>query len=481
MKDLERGNWPGKVKEAVKEINMRRIIAGAVFSLFTLAGYAQTFTYGEFNYMVDGARPGHCLVTGPSTLRGEAELPASVEYNGKILTVSGISDYAFSGAAELEGILIPETVTTIGRNAFSGCASLRTITLPDDVREILPQTFYGCSALEEAECEGAELIGASAFSGCVSLVEFPEFSLLRFIDDGAFRNCRSIREVKLEANVELGDGVFENCTSLASVSLPSGLDVLPSRTFSGCSALRTVNGTEKLKEIEDYAFYTCSQLAHFPFPQTLEVIGESAFALCSGLKTSEIKGNHLLIGDFAFTGCIALTEVEFSDVYELGREVFANAVGLEKISFDKTIHIIGESAFSRCPAIRIVECPPPVPPFMPHSAFDSEIYARASLLVWAPYELIYRQTAPWNLFHEIEPVEGLGVHDAKYGDTGFTCRTESRNLIVTGDSGRLGVYRGDGLEVCNLMKDPGEFILTLPSEGIYIISLNGFTKKITAR
>ena len=58
---------------------------------------------------------------------GVMVLPAKVEYDGLIYSVTGLSDSAFYNCRELSAIILPATVATIGRDAFSGCSALDSI------------------------------------------------------------------------------------------------------------------------------------------------------------------------------------------------------------------------------------------------------------------------------------------------------------------------------------------------------------------
>ena len=78
--------------------------------------------------------------------------------------VTKIRRLAFS-AANIESIVIPDSVTTIEYDAFKECTSLKSVTLPDSITTIESGTFYACTALTDiAIPDSVTEIGSSAFS-----------------------------------------------------------------------------------------------------------------------------------------------------------------------------------------------------------------------------------------------------------------------------------------------------------------------------
>lgn len=55
----------------------------------------------------------------------------------------------FTGATNLQSIILPTHLKYIGRKAFMGCTSLQTIVIPDVVEEIFTKAFFGCSNLKD--------------------------------------------------------------------------------------------------------------------------------------------------------------------------------------------------------------------------------------------------------------------------------------------------------------------------------------------
>ena len=58
---------------------------------------------------------------------------------------------AFQNCTSLDGVVLPETLTSIGREAFSGCTSFTEINLPNSVTSIYSYAFDGCNGITELE------------------------------------------------------------------------------------------------------------------------------------------------------------------------------------------------------------------------------------------------------------------------------------------------------------------------------------------
>lgn len=55
----------------------------------------------------------------------------------------------FTGASNLQSIVLPARLKYIGRQAFMGCTSLQTIAIPDFIEEINSKAFFGCNNLKD--------------------------------------------------------------------------------------------------------------------------------------------------------------------------------------------------------------------------------------------------------------------------------------------------------------------------------------------
>jgi len=124
-------------------------------------------------------RIGRNAFTGTTWLNNQ---PNGVVYAGKVAYIykgtmpantditllngtKGVAVDAFSGNANLTGIIIPNSVTNIGEQAFYNCANLTGIIIPNSVTNIGEQAFYNCANLTSVTFERDDTNLNSAFLG----------------------------------------------------------------------------------------------------------------------------------------------------------------------------------------------------------------------------------------------------------------------------------------------------------------------------
>jgi len=132
---------------------------------------------------------GTCSVSGIGTCT-DSEILIPEVYEG--MTVTGVSDRAFSGNGTITVIIIPDTVISIGESAFADCTRLKTVSVGGGVRSIGAAAFSGCAELAVFVIgEGIEEIGERAFAECVSIkgIFLPE--TLSIIGTDAFLMCNN--------------------------------------------------------------------------------------------------------------------------------------------------------------------------------------------------------------------------------------------------------------------------------------------------
>lgn len=192
---------------------------------------------GEATYEVVGFIGDDTKVTIPS------------EYGG--LSVTQISDEAFTFGANIEEINISESITSVSQTCFEPCMSLQRIevhkdnhhykdidgnmydkegkrlihyargkndksfSIPDTVTSINRYAFAFSDNLEEVCIPNAVTeIGEGAFYMCLSLkkVEFKENSMLKSIGKEAFFNCKALTSIYIPNSViNVAEDVFEGC------------------------------------------------------------------------------------------------------------------------------------------------------------------------------------------------------------------------------------------------------------------------------
>ena len=86
-----------------------------------------TFIYTYADYTVGSISQMLYIEATTKLITGSFEIPETVSHNGKVATVVGIGDGAFSGQIYLESIMIPKSIVSISNNAFIGCVGLKNV------------------------------------------------------------------------------------------------------------------------------------------------------------------------------------------------------------------------------------------------------------------------------------------------------------------------------------------------------------------
>lgn len=241
-------------------------------------GYTLYFTViDEDENIVEATSPlsdGSYRWMGYTMPSGILDLPAEVEYEGVRYTVVSIGERAFSGIAEITGILLPNTVTDIGAYAFSYCTALTgTVTIGEEIVSIGKSAFYGC--------------------GGITNVVFNA------------RACESMGGTR-------SGTVFGNCRALKKVTFGQHVQRIPDYAFSGMDGLSFEwNMPQDLVYIGEYAFAYCNSIyGNLRLPDGVKRVGAYAFAQCHSMRQLEIPSRIERIDQRAFYQCVNLTQIK---------------------------------------------------------------------------------------------------------------------------------------------------------------------------
>lgn len=148
---------------------------------------------------------------------GHRSIHSSFDYQGVTYTVVGIDKEAMVGA-EINDIIIPESITSIGASAFAG-STVASVTLPDKLA----------------------LIGESTFAGCINLDTVNIPSAMTEIPANAFAYTALKGTLVIPSSVvNIAASAFEGCESLTGIEIPKSVRMLMSKAFAGCTSLANV-------------------------------------------------------------------------------------------------------------------------------------------------------------------------------------------------------------------------------------------------
>jgi len=79
---------------------------------------------------------------------GNIVIPQTVEYQGQLYPVTGISEKTFYKCKDLTSVTIPNGVVSIGEEAFYDCNALTSVIIPNSIATIGKYAFEFCNALK---------------------------------------------------------------------------------------------------------------------------------------------------------------------------------------------------------------------------------------------------------------------------------------------------------------------------------------------
>jgi len=274
---------------------------------------------------------------GDNPYAGDVIIPASVSYNGKSYTVTGIDQASFKDCYDLKNVVIGNSVMTIGYEAFAYCGNLKSVYIPKYVNYIGDLAFSECYSLTSIDIPNSVTdLGNMAFLGCYSLTNVTIGNSVRSIRVMAFAGCSSLASITIGKSVsEIYNDAFSGC-NLTSIVVASDNHTYDSR--NNCNAIietksnKLILGCENtiipntVTSIGNWAFGGCKGLMNISIPNSVTYIGIEAFSNCTGLTNLSIPNSVHIIDSYAFEGCDNLNEV-YSYIIDpsaisMGYEVF---------------------------------------------------------------------------------------------------------------------------------------------------------------
>lgn len=224
---------------------------------------------------------------------GVLDIPAEVEYEGVRYTVVSVGERAFSGIAEITGIMLPRTITDIGPYAFSYCTALvGTVTIGEEVVSIGRSAFYGCGGITAVNfnAENCESMGGTrsgtVFGNCRALTKITFGPNVQRIPDYAFAGMDGLRfEWNMPKALEyIGEYAFAYCNSIyGTLSLPDGVKRVGAYAFAQCHSMRQLEIPSRIERIDTRAFYQCVNLTQMKvYAMVPPNVGADAFLGISG-------------------------------------------------------------------------------------------------------------------------------------------------------------------------------------------------------
>ncbi|MBQ3016576.1 MAG: leucine-rich repeat protein [Clostridia bacterium] len=289
-------------------------------------------------------------------------------------TVSTILTEAFSGAANLNKIEIPSSVTEIGENAFLNCKKLEKIVISEYVSKIGKNAFTGCEMLticavassapggwdSDYNPDGCPVIwsydsdiktssgglrykitdeneikvlGYTGDSYQLVIPEAIDGVAVKAIGQDAFYGNSDILSVTLPATLtEIGSGAFKNCYRLTEIYNLTDMELaLGDEGFGGIAKYakkihKSMEDESILKEdalgfvyINDESkyklVYYSGEDSNLVLPDNFGgesyMVGDYALYGMDKLESITVSANVTAIGNYAFAECVNVTSFYF--------------------------------------------------------------------------------------------------------------------------------------------------------------------------
>ncbi len=284
--------------------------------LMGISCMAQTFSYGDLQYRITGAKTVSVSALDEK-MSGNVAVPERIMQDSVIYTVTSVARAGFAGCKGIRSLVLPACISQIGDSAFAGCENLNTINIPYAVRLIRANTFEGCRYLTGITVpDGVTEIEASAFSHCERLIRFIVPDECLTIGDNAFYGCTRMQALAINSKLQkIGTGALGRCVGIVrfqveddnpnfqckgdgliwkqgartiflkyppksqatSYRLPDGVTEVAEYAFEDVEYLTLVNLNPQCRTLRDYAFFSCLNLQKITGGADISITDESIF------------------------------------------------------------------------------------------------------------------------------------------------------------------------------------------------------------
>ncbi len=282
--------------------------------------------------------------------------------------IESIGYSAFTNCDKLEGLVIPESVTSLGDSAFSNTTSLKSVTFTSGLETLGNKSFSGCTQLEELNfsSDGSlKEIGQNTFSGCKALTRVILPEGLEVVGYGSFSSATNLEDVAIPSSVTRVGGYAFNNTKIYNEAIANGdafvyvdnwlVQIARGNAESDCPNVKmtgiisdTNGADERIPDVDS----SVDGGYQARFKPGVVGIADSAFSYCSSLIFAEIPLSVKFIGNYAFLGCENLYRINtLSGLKRIGVQAFKNCTKLLQLNFSEGLETIGREAFRGCTAL----------------------------------------------------------------------------------------------------------------------------------
>ncbi|MDD3219146.1 MAG: leucine-rich repeat protein [Lachnospiraceae bacterium] len=271
----------------------------------------------------------------------------------------------FANCTMLDGVMMPDTVTTLEGNLFTGCQSLEVIVSNGTTAPQTDALAFADISTEQIKLflpniEDIENEYQSQNWTGFETIEKPELSYLTETGSGDNAVVYGVKESATEL-------LYAVINSDETLNLRDDTVEICPGAFKG-SAVASVGNASAVETIGAYAFEDCSNLVGIELSSSFwssEItLGVGAFKNCSSLSSLTSSSSSTVtaipytiynLPEECFYGCTSMVMVTCpSDMETVGKSCFAECSNMENIMFQQYVTTFGESSFENCSSLQYV-------------------------------------------------------------------------------------------------------------------------------
>ncbi|MEI6124033.1 MAG: leucine-rich repeat domain-containing protein [Bacteroidota bacterium] len=395
------------------------------------------------------------------------------------------------GKPTLTSIQLPNTLNNIGNYSLQYCFALTSVTIPNSVDTIKQYAFkYDTALINVVIPAGVDIIDEGAFqqAGGVTVdAGNPNYSSL----DGVLFNKNKTVLITcpitkytytVPASVDtLGLESFYGCKHLASVNIPTTVTYISIGAFTA-AGLVSVTIPSSINRIEAQVFFLCQKLTMVNLPNSITNLSFGSFYGCTALLSIDIPASVDTIQPFCFYADSAMISVTLhSGLKYIGGGAFQACKQLTSILFPPTVSYIGGNAFFCCFSLSSIYASTTTPVDLSTTANVFYGVDTNTCILFVPLGslALYQSANQWKDFNIIQQYD-IGIN----AETTENFKVFAENSHVTiwdipyGEN--VSVFTLQGIQIFNQISFNNRLVISLPSNGLYILRIGRKTHTIVS-